>query len=212
MPEKDVLEKLKKCVVEQDVDGAKAAAKQAVAENLDLMKCIDEGLGAGMNVISDLFDKAEVFVPQIIISAEAFTEAVEILKPLIKGGYKAKGKVICHTVEGDIHDIGKNIVKILLSASGFETLDLGRDVPVEHVVDVAVEEKVDMITGSALMSTTMYSQRDIVNALKERGIRDQFKCMFGGAPTTPEWIKEIGADGWAENGAEAVEVARKLMG
>lgn len=212
MPEKEILEKLKKAVVEQDVDGAKAAAKQAASENLDIMKCIDEGLGAGMNVISDLFDKAEVFVPQIIISAEAFTEAVEILKPLVKGGYKSKGKVIVHTVEGDIHDIGKNIVKILLGASGFETLDLGRDVPIEHVVDVAVAEKVDMITGSALMSTTMFSQREIVNALKERGIRDKFKCMFGGAPTTPEWIKQIGADGWAENGAEAVTVARKLMG
>ncbi len=212
MPEKEILEKLKKAVVEQDVDGAKAAAKQAASENVDPLKCINEGLGAGMNVISDLFDKAEVFVPQIIISAEAFTEAVEILKPLVKGGYKSKGKVIVHTVEGDIHDIGKNIVKILLGASGFETLDLGRDVPIEHVVDVAVAEKVDMITGSALMSTTMFSQREIVNALKERGIRDKFKCMFGGAPTTPEWIKQIGADGWAENGAEAVTVARKLMG
>jgi trimethylamine corrinoid protein len=176
------------------------------------MKCIDQGLGAGMNVISDQFDKAEVFVPQIIISAEAFMEAVEILKPAIKGGYKSKGKVICHTVEGDIHDIGKNIVKILLTASGFETVDLGRDVPIEHVCDVAIEEKVDMITGSALMSTTMFSQREIVKTLKERGVRDKFKCMFGGAPTTPEWIKEIGADGWAENGAEAVTVARKLMG
>ena len=212
MAEKEILEKLKKAVVEQDVDGAKAAAKQAASENLDLMKCIDQGLGAGMNVISDLFDKAEVFVPQIIISAEAFTEAVEILKPLIKGGYKAKGKVIVHTVEGDIHDIGKNIVKILLGASGFETLDLGRDVPVEHVVDVAIEEKVDLITGSALMSTTMFSQRDIVNALKERKTRDKFKTMFGGAGTTREWIKEIGADGWAENGAEAVTEARKLLG
>ena len=212
MAEKDVLEKLKKAIVEQDVDAAKAGAKQAVSENLDLMKCINEGLGAGMNVISDQFDKAEVFVPQIIISAEAFTEAVEILKPLIKGGYKSKGKVIVHTVEGDIHDIGKNIVKILLGASGFETVDLGRDVPIEHVVDVAIEEKVDLITGSALMSTTMFSQREIVNALKERKVRDQFKTMFGGAATTPEWIKQIGADGWAENGADAVTEARKLLG
>jgi trimethylamine corrinoid protein len=212
MAEKDVLDKLKKSVVEQDVDGAKAAAKQAVSENLDPVKCIDQGLAAGMNVISDQFDKAEVFVPQIIISAEAFMEAVEILKPAIKGGYKSAGKVIVHTVEGDIHDIGKNIVKILLTASGFETLDLGRDVPIEHVVDVAQEEKVDLITGSALMSTTMFSQREIVAALKERGVRDKFKTMFGGAPTTPEWIKQIGADGWAENGAEAVTVARKLLG
>ena len=212
MAEKDVLEKLKKGIVEQDVDGCKAAAKQAVSENLDPVKCIDQGLAQGMNVISDQFDKAEVFVPQIIISAEAFMEAVEILKPAIKGGYKAKGKIICHTVEGDIHDIGKNIVKILLTASGFETVDLGRDVPVEHVCDVAQEEKVDMITGSALMSTTMFSQRDIVANLKERGVRDKFKCMFGGAPTSQEWIKEIGADGWAENGAEAVEVAKKLLG
>ena len=212
MAEKDVLEKLKKAIVEQDVDAAKAGAKQAVSENLDLMKCINEGLGAGMNVISDQFDKAEVFVPQIIISAEAFTEAVEILKATLKGGFKSKGKVIVHTVEGDIHDIGKNIVKILLGASGFETLDLGRDVPIEHVVDVAIEEKVDLITGSALMSTTMFSQREIVNALKERKVRDQFKTMFGGARTTPEWIKQIGADGWAENGADAVTEARRLLG
>jgi len=212
MPEKDVLEKLKKAIVEQDVDGAKAAAKQAVSENLDALKCIDQGLGAGMNVISDQFDKAEVFVPQIIISAEAFSEAVEILKSSIKGGYKSKGKIICHTVQGDIHDIGKNIVKILLTANGFEMVDLGRDVPIEHVVDVAVEQKVDMITGSALMSTTMISQQEIINTLKERGIRDKYKCVFGGAVTSAEWIKEIGADGWAENGAEAVDVVKKVMG
>ena len=212
MAEKDILEKLKKSIIEQDVDGCIAAAKQAVAENLDPLKCIEQGLGAGMNVISEQFDNAEVFVPQIIISAEGFAGAVDILKASIKGGYKSKGKIICHTVQGDIHDIGKNIVKILLSANGFEMVDLGRDVPIEHVVDVAEAEKVDMITGSALMSTTMISQKEIVNTLKERNERDKFKCVFGGAVTSAEWVKEIGADGWAENGAEAVEVVKKVLG
>jgi trimethylamine corrinoid protein len=103
-------------------------------------------------------------------------------------------------------------VKILLTANGFEMLDLGRDVPIEHVVDVAVEQKCDMITGSALMSTTMISQQEIINVLKERGIRDKYKCGGGGAVTSAEWIKEIGADGWAENGAEAVDVVKKVMG
>ena len=212
MGEKEVLEALKNAVVNQDEEGALKAAKDAVAQNLDPMKCIDSGLAAGMKVISDQFDKAEVFVPQIVVSADAFMGAVEILKPLIKGGYKAKGTAICHTVEGDIHDIGKSILRILLTAAGFEVTDLGRDVPVEHVCDVAEEMKVDIITGSSLMSTSMPSQKEIINALKERGVRDKFKVFFGGAPTSEEWVKSIGGDGWAENAPAGVEMISKAMG
>lgn len=214
MGEKEVLEALKNGVVNQDEEGAKKAARDAVAQNLDPMKCIDQGLAEGMKVISDQFDKAQVYVPQIVVAADAFTEAVEILKPLIKGGYKAKGKVIIHTVEGDIHDIGKGILGILLTASGFEVMDLGRDVPVEHVVDVADETNVDVITGSSLMSTSMPSQKEIVKALNERGIRDRWKgrVFFGGAPTSAEWVKSIGGDGWAENAPDGVAMIVKAMG
>ena len=212
MGEKEILEALKNAVVNQDEEGAAKAAKDALAANMDPLKCIDQGLAEGMKIISDQFDKAEVFVPQIVISADAFMGAVEILKQKITGEFKAKGTVIVHTVEGDIHDIGKSILRILLTASGFEVTDLGRDVPVEHVCDVAEEQKIDIITGSSLMSTSMPSQKEIIKALKERGVRDKFKVFFGGAPTNEEWVKSIGADGWAENAPEGVKVISKAMG
>ena len=211
MSEKEILKRLKTCVIEMDVDGAKAAANEAMAQNIDPLTCIENGLSEGMKVISDMFDNAQIYVPQIIISAEAFTDAVGILAPHVKGGYSAKGKIILHTVEGDIHDIGKNIVAILLQANGYEVIDLGRDVLVGKVVDAAVENDVDCIGGSALMTTTMPAQREIVNELKDRGIRDKFKCLFGGAPTSQEWVDQIGADGWAENAAAAVDVVTELI-
>ena len=121
------------------------------------------------------------------------------------------GKVLICTVESDIHDIGKNIVKTMLSASGFEVIDLGRDVSSAEVVAKAEELKVDIIAGAALMTTTMPAQRDIINLLEEDGVRDQYKCMFGGAPVSPEWVKSIGADAYAENAAEAIDQAKRLM-
>ena len=211
MSQEEILERLKNAVVEMDADVAKATANDALSENIDPLTCIDQGLSEGMKVISDKFDNAEIYVPQIILSAEAFTDAVNILAPHIQGGYSTKGKLIVHTVEGDIHDIGKSIVAILLQANGYEVIDLGRDVPVGDVVDAAVENEVDIITGSALMTTTMPAQREIVNELKDRGIRDKFKCLFGGAPTSQEWTDQIGADGWADNAAAAVDVVRELI-
>jgi len=211
MSQEEILERLKNAVVEMDADVAKATANDALSGNMDPLTCIDQGLAEGMKVISDKFDNAEIYVPQIILSAEAFTDAVNILAPHIQGGYSAKGKLIVHTVEGDIHDIGKSIVAILLQANGYEVIDLGRDVPVGDVVDAAVENEVDVITGSALMTTTMPAQREIVNELKDRGIRDKFKCLFGGAPTSQEWTDQIGADGWADNAASAVDVVKELI-
>lgn len=212
MSETEIFERLKKAVLNMDSDAAKAAANDAVAKKVDALACIDKGLSAAMQEISDMFDRAEIYVPQIILSAEAFTDAVNILAPHIKGGYSAKGKVIVHTVEGDIHDIGKGILGILLTANGYDVIDLGRDVPIGKVVDSAVENEVDIITGSALMTTTMPSQREIVAELKDRGIRDKFKCLFGGAPTSQEWCDQIGADGWADNAAAGVDIVTELMG
>jgi len=121
------------------------------------------------------------------------------------------GKVLIHTVQGDIHDVGKNIVKTMLAASGFEVIDLGRDIPVDEVVAKAKELNVDIIAGSALMTTTMPAQRDILAALEEDCIRGKVKCLFGGAPVTQEWVDQIGADGYAENAAEAIKQARELV-
>jgi len=211
MSEKEFFARLKKAVLDMDIDAATKAASDALAKGIDPLACIDKGLSPAMQEISEMFDRAEIYVPQIILSAEAFTGAINILAPAIKGGYSAKGKIIVHTVEGDIHDIGKGILGILLQANGFSVIDLGRDVPIGKVVDAAVENKVDIISGSALMTTTMPSQREIVNELKDRGIRDQFKCMFGGAPTSQEWADQIGADGWAENAAAGVDLAASLL-
>jgi len=211
MSEKEIFERLKQSVIDMDADAAKAAANDAMAQKMDPLVCIEKGLSEGMMVISDMFDKAQIYVPQIILSAEAFEAAVDILASHIEGGYAGKGKVILHTVEGDIHDIGKNIVGILLQANGFEVVDLGRDVPVVEVVDTAIEKEVDIIAGSALMTTTMPAQREIMNELKDRGVKDKFKCLFGGAPTSQEWADQIGADGWAENAAEAVDIVKELI-
>jgi len=209
------MKKLADAVSELEPELAVAAAKEALAEGIPPMEAIKEGLSVGMNVVSDLFDQGEMYVPQIIIAAEAFEEAVaELVRGLPKEeALKAsRGQVICHTVFGDIHDIGKNVVKTMLVASGFKVIDMGRDVPIDDVVDMAKKEKVDIVTGSALMTTTMPSQREIVNGLVEAGIRDQVKCMFGGAPVTQEWVDHIGADGFADNAADAVKVAIELMG
>jgi corrinoid protein of di/trimethylamine methyltransferase len=211
----DILNKLKESIEKLDKDLAEVAAKEAVDAGLEPMEAIQNGLGKGMNTISDLFDDGEMFVPQILMAAEAFEAAVDIITAnLTEAACHATklGKVIVHTVQGDIHDVGKNIVKTMLRASGFEVIDLGRDVPVEEVVKKAIELNVDIISGSALMTTTMPSQRDIIKALEEQGVRGKFKCMFGGAPVTQEWVDKIGADAYGDNAAEAIAKAKELVG
>lgn len=209
-----IYSKLQRSIEEYDADLAEEAAKEALAEGLDPIEAIQQGLSKGMNTISELFDEGEVFVPQILLAAEAFETAVTVLTAEISVEDKARasqGKVLIHTVQGDIHDVGKNIVKTMLAASGFEVIDLGRDVPVDVVIAKAKELKVDIVAGSALMTTTMPSQRDIVNGLEEEGIRGGIKCLFGGAPVSQEWVDKIGADGYAENAAEAIQKAKELI-
>lgn len=214
MSQSEILEKLKRAIAETDTDLAEEAAKEAVAAGIEATVAINEGLSKGMKIIGDLFDEGEMFVPQLLIAAEAFETAMGIIFGDMSEEEKSnasQGKVLIHTVQGDIHDIGKNIVKTMLSAAGFEVLDLGRDVAVEEVVRQAKEHKVDIIVGSALMTTTMPAQRDIIAVLKEEGIRDQFKCMFGGAPVSQEWVEKIGADAYADTASGAVEQALALM-
>lgn len=215
MGREEILEKLAKSVSELEPELAVEAANEALAAGITPMEAIQEGLSKGMGVVSDLFDEGEMFVPQILIAAEAFQSAVDVLVAGLSQDEQnamSRGKVICHTVQGDIHDVGKNIVKTMFRASGFEVIDMGRDVPVDDVVAMAKSENVDIVTGSALMTTTMPSQRDIVNGLIEEGIRDKVKCMFGGAPVSQEWVDRIGADGYADNAADAVRVALELLG
>jgi len=214
MSRSEILEKLKLAVEEMESDMAEEAAKEAVAAGIDPLVAINEGLAAGMKTISNLFDEGEVFVPQLLLAAEAFETAVSILTGAMSEEAKMKasqGKVLIHTVQGDIHDIGKNIVKTMLSASGFEVIDLGRDVAVTEVIAKAKELSVDIIAGSALMTTTMPAQKDIIKGLEEEGIRSKFKCMFGGAPVSSDWVQKIGGDGYSESASEAVDKAKELM-
>jgi len=214
MSKEAILGKLKEAIEQLDKEMAEEAAREAKAAGVAVMEAIQDGLGQGMNTISDLFDEGEMFVPQILLAAEAFEAAVTILTADMDDAEKNKtklGKVIVHTVQGDIHDVGKNIVKTMLAASGFEVIDLGRDVPVDEVVRKAIELNVDIITGSALMTTTMPSQRDIIKGLIEEGARNKIRCMFGGAPVSQEWVDQIGADAYGENAAEAISKAKELM-
>lgn len=215
MSDKDqIIKKLQEAVVNQDPASAEEVAREALDAGIDPIFAIEEGLTKGINTISEMFDEGEVFMPQIVISADAFMKACEILQSgLSKEEAESSrlGKVLIFTVAGDIHDIGKNIVKTMLAANNFEVIDLGRDIPAEEVIAKAKELKVNVIAGSALMTTTMPGQRDIVKALEEDGIRDQFKVIFGGAPVTKSWCEEIGADAYAENAAEAVNVIKSLV-
>ncbi len=214
MSKEEILEKLKVSIEELDPDLAETAAQEAKEEGINAIEAINEGLAKGMDTVSEQFDEGEVFVPDLLIAAEAFETAVEILTGDLSEEEKASsslGKVLLHTVEGDIHDIGKNIVKTMLTAGGFEVIDLGRDVAVDEVVKQAIANNVDVIAGSALMTTTMPAQRDIIRVLKEEGVRDQFKCIFGGAPVSQEWVDSIGADGYAESASESINLIKKLL-
>ncbi|WP_133968751.1 corrinoid protein [Eubacterium limosum] len=214
MTREEVMAKLKESVVEMDADLAEEAAKAALEAGVEPLEAISEGLSAGMQVMSDMFDEGEAFVPQLLVAAEAFETAVNILTGDLSDEEKAaskSGKVLIHTVQGDVHDIGKNIVKTMFEANNFQVYDLGRDVAVEEVVEKAKEYAVDIIAGSALMTTTMPAQKDILRLLEEEGIRDEYIVMYGGAPVFPEWCTDIGADGYADTAAGAVEVAKDLI-
>ena len=214
MSKEQILIKLQEAVEEFDNELAEEAAKEAVKAGIDIMEAVNEGLSKGMMTISELFQEGELFVPQILMAAEAFESAVKIISESLPEELRnqtTRGRVLVHTVQGDIHDVGKNIVKTMLSASGFDVIDLGRDVPVDDVVKSAKELNVDIICGSALMTTTMLAQRDIIKALEEEGIRDNFKCMFGGAPVSLEWVQKIGADSYADCAFKAVDRAMELV-
>ena len=209
-----IYEKLKNSIVEMDPSLAEEAANEAIEAGLDPLECISLGLSKGMAVMGDLFDVGEAFVPDLMMASEAFETAINILTSALSVEEKNKassGKVIIHTVQGDIHDIGKNIVSVMLSANNFEVFDLGRDVPVPLVIKKAEEYGVDLICGSALMTTTMASMKEIINSLKEDGIRDKYIVMFGGAPVSAKWCNEIGADGYTETAAEVATMAKDLI-
>ncbi len=184
----------------------KEAVQAALDEGYDAKDILDQGLLAGMDVIGAKFKNNEIFVPEVLLAARAMNAGVDLLKPhLIAAGVESKGKAVIGTVKGDLHDIGKNLVKMMLEGKGITAIDLGVDVSPERFVEAAAENDADVICCSALLTTTMSAMREVVELAKSKGVRA--KVMVGGAPITPEFCGAIGADGYSPDAASASEMA-----
>jgi len=208
-----ILAEAKQSIIDFDTAKAVSIAKQALAENLDPIAVIEKGFCEGIKQVGDLFGRGEVFLPELILSAQVMKEATGVLDEALKGANaRAKGKFLMATVEGDVHDIGKGIVVSLLKAQGIEVFDIGREVPVATIIEKALEYDVDIIGTSALLTTTMIQQKKLEEELKKQGLRDRFKTMVGGAPCTKRWADKIGADAYAEDAAEAVRLSLEFLG
>ncbi|MHC4780027.1 MAG: cobalamin B12-binding domain-containing protein [Planctomycetota bacterium] len=209
----EVFVSCRKAIIEGDRVGAEALARDLLKGGADPLKIIEEGFVPGLREMGKLWEEGEVFLPELVVAADAMKAATAVLKPAIeeKGGrHESKGRVVIGTIEGDIHDIGKTLVATLLSASGYETRDLGVDVPVERFVDEAVDFSAHFICVSTLLTTTMTGQRRIIEALKVRSMRDDIRVLVGGAPCSQKWAEEIGADGYAADAVSAVALADSL--
>lgn len=189
----------------------KALVQQALDEGVDPKQILEEGLLSGMGIIGTKFKNNEVFVPEVLIAARAMNAGVEVLKPhLVSEGVESKGTAVIGTVKGDLHDIGKNLVKMMMEGQGLEVFDLGVDVPAEKFVEAVKEHNAKIVCCSALLTTTMNEMKNVVDAFVAAGIRDQVKIMVGGAPVTQAFCDSIGADCYTDDAASAAEAALKL--
>ena len=202
-------------IIDGDAEAAEALAKQSIAAGIDPLDAINQGFVVGVNTVGDAFARGDAFLPELVMAGEAMKAAVAVLEPEMKkrgSERKILGKVVLSTVQGDIHEIGKTLVGTMLSASGFEVYDLGVDVPTEKILAKAQEVDADIVGLSALLTTTMVKQREVIEALDRAGMRRKVKVMVGGAPVTREWVQRIEADGYSEDAIGAVAVARELVG
>jgi corrinoid protein of di/trimethylamine methyltransferase len=207
---KEILDKLAEGVVEYEEDQVKEWSLTALDEGMDAFEAIMNGLAAGMETVGDLYDKQEYFVPELLMSADALYVGLDILKPHIKKGADAtKGQVVIGTVQGDVHDIGKNIIKLMFDVGGFEVHDLGRDVPLEKFVEEQLRTDSEIVAMSAMMTTTMMGMKKVIQLIKEKN--PDVAIMLGGAPVTKDVADLFGADGYAESAGNAVQEAIKMI-
>ncbi|WP_136513191.1 corrinoid protein [Geomonas edaphica] len=210
--EQELFQRLSDAVVEMDEDESVAVANEVVERGIDAYRAIEQGLSAGMERAGQLFDEEEYFIPELLMCSDAMYAGMDVLKPHLRSDDVAeKRKVVIGVVEGDTHDIGKNLVKIMLETSGFAVTDLGRDIPPARFVETAKEIGADIIALSTLMTTTMEGMGAVVRQLSEEGIRDRFKVIVGGGPISQGFADRIGADGYAVNAADAIRLARALV-
>lgn len=213
MEKEELLRQIADAVVEMEEDTVEELAQESLTAGIDAYETIDSGLAKGMERAGQLFDEEEYFVPELLMCSDAMNVGIDVLKPHLKSeNVSKKGKVVIGVVEGDTHDIGKNLVRLMMETGGFEVLDLGRDIPPAEFVSKAEEYGADIIGIATLMTTTMPGMQEVVDILSQKGIRDKFKVIVGGGPISPAFAKKIGADGYARNAADAVKVAERLLG
>ncbi len=208
----EMIKKLAQAVVDGEAEDAVTLARQALDEGVDPLACITEGLTKGIQEVGELFASGEYFLPELIIGADAMKAALDILEPALTGDQRREvvATVVLGTVEGDLHEIGKTLVGTMLTANGFNVVDIGVDKPPSAFIDAVKENDATILGASALLTTTMLQQKKLIEALTEAGLREKVKVMVGGAPVTDSFAKEIGADGYAEDAISAVDLAFRL--
>jgi corrinoid protein of di/trimethylamine methyltransferase len=209
------LEVLKRALIAADLDLGVAAAQRLVDSGSDPRWILEEGMAVAMFDLGEMWKRGEVFLPEVVASAEVFKRCNEIVEPALlaqRTDAEANAVVVLATVKGDLHDLGKNMVGAMLRTSGFGVHDMGKDVSADAIVEVVREMSPQIVGLSALLTTTVPYQQRVIERLEAEGLRDQVIVMVGGAPVTPEWAEQIGADGYANNAPEAVEIAKKLVG
>jgi len=209
-----LLELMKQSIIEGDPDKARELSLRALSEGMNALDAINSGFVPGLNAVGEQFEQGEMFLPDLVLAGEAMKAATATLGTEIQRTGNARqtlGKVVLGTVKGDIHEIGKTLVGTMLSASGFEVIDLGVDVPFEDFALKAKELEADIVGVSALLTTTMAGQKNVVTALEQHGLRPRVKIIVGGAPVTQGWAEEIGADGYGKDALAAVALAKKLV-
>ena len=214
MDNNDILKDLANAVIEGDDELAVSSAKAALEINMDPLQAVEEGLSKGMDVIGRQFESGDVFLPELLMAANAVKAAMDILKPELEAQKKSTmklGTVLLGTVKGDLHNIGKNIVATVLDTNGFEVIDIGIDNSPLTFIEQAEKAQVDIIGLSCLMTTTMPAQREVIQTLGEMNIRDKYKVIVGGGPVTQEWADQIGADGYSESAVQAVNLVKGLL-
>jgi len=207
-----IFEEIADEIIKGNSSSVEELTKKALSQNISAEEILNNGLVGGMGIVSEKFKNNEIFIPEVLISAKSMNTGLEILKPLLaETKVKPLGKVVIGTVKGDLHDIGKNIVAMLLKGAGFEVIDLGADVPKEKFLEYVKKERADIVGMSALLTTTMVSMKETIDTLKSAGLRDNVKVIIGGAPVTESYASQINADGYASDAASAVDLSKKLL-
>ena len=207
-----ILEEIADKVQIGDSASVEVLTKKALSKDISAGEILNNGLVEGMNIVSEKFKNNEIFIPEVLISAKSMNIGLEILKPLLaEAGVESKGKVVIGTVKGDLHDIGKNIVAMLLKGAGFDVIDLGADVPKEKFLEFVKNESANVLGMSALLTTTMTYMKEVIETLKDAGLRENVKVIIGGAPVTESYAVQINADGYAPDAASGVDLLKKLL-